>query len=298
MRLAQAADTAWRELEHERGESLIERVGSLDIGVITAETSRALAACGVRHETLTPTEVSSRWPLRLEVGEVAIHQPDGGYGRADRVDAAFLASAREAGVEVRPRTPVRSLSIDRRAVRLTLEQGELTARAVVVAAGAWSRPLLGAVDIDLPVVPTRETVAYVDLRAPASVPSLIDYARLPSAGEGGIARVGQSVYALVAPGRGLKVGLHHSGPASDPDEALPPDDRVAAWTGEWARSRYDGAGETTGAETCLYTNTADEQFVLERHGRIVVGSACSGHGFKFAPVVGRTLAALAHDAAA
>jgi sarcosine oxidase len=52
------------------------------------------------------------------------------------------------------------------------------------------------------------------------------------------------------------------------------------------------------AETCLYTNTADESFVLERHGRIVVGSACSGHGFKFAPVVGQRLAALAQDALA
>ena len=51
------------------------------------------------------------------------------------------------------------------------------------------------------------------------------------------------------------------------------------------------------SETCLYTNTADERFVLERQGRVVVGSACSGHGFKFAPIVGRTLAALARAAA-
>ena len=58
-----------------------------------------------------------------------------------------------------------------------------------------------------------------------------------------------------------------------------------------------GAGDELGAETCLYTSTSDESFVLERHGRVVVSSACSGHGFKFAPVVGRTLAALARDAA-
>ena len=48
-----------------------------------------------------------------------------------------------------------------------------------------------------------------------------------------------------------------------------------------------------GAETCVYTTTADESFVLERHGRIVVGSPCSGHGFKFAPAVAERLAALA-----
>ena len=137
---------------------------------------------------------------------------------------------------------------------------------------------------------------YVELPG-GPVPSVIDDARLPRAGEGGLARVGQSVYALVAPGRGLKAGLHHSGPVSDPDGERVPDERVAAWTSDWARSRYAGIGETTGVETCLYTNTADEEFVLERHGRIVVGSACSGHGFKFAPTVGRTLAALAREAA-
>ncbi len=76
-----------------------------------------------------------------------------------------------------------------------------------------------------------------------------------------------------------------------------PDGRVAAWAAAWVAARYRDAGETLGTETCLYTNTADEEFVLERHGRVVVGSACSGHGFKFAPIVGRTLAALAREAA-
>ncbi|HWX08987.1 MAG TPA: hypothetical protein VNY33_03325, partial [Gaiellaceae bacterium] len=51
--------------------------------------------------------------------------------------------------------------------------------------------------------------------------------------------------------------------------------------------------EPIGAESCLYTSTADGSFVLERRGRVVVGSACSGHGFKFAPIVGRRLADLA-----
>jgi sarcosine oxidase len=48
----------------------------------------------------------------------------------------------------------------------------------------------------------------------------------------------------------------------------------------------------------LYTNTLDERFIIERHGRVVVGSACSGHGFKFAPAVGEQLAALVHEVAA
>ena len=148
------------------------------------------------------------------------------------------------------------------------------------------------------MVPTRETVVYVDLRAPASVPSLIDYARLPHRGRGRHRARGPVGVRARRAWTGTEGGAPPLGRRSATrTRALAPDERVAAWTSEWARSRYDGAGETTGAETCLYTNTADEQFVLERHGRIVVGSACSGHGFKFAPAVGRTLAALAHDAA-
>ena len=100
------------------------------------------------------------------------------------------------------------------------------------------------------------------------------------------------------PGVGLKAGLHHSGPVGDPDGERGPDEGVAAWIGDWAAARSTASAMIHAAETCLYTNTADEEFVLERHGRVVVGSACSGHGFKFAPAVGRTLAALAREAAA
>ena len=110
-------------------------------------------------------------------------------------------------------------------------------------------------------------------------------------------RAGQAAYALASPGIGLKAGLHHSGPVADPDDDPTPDERVARWVAAWACERFEGLGDLAGTETCLYTNTADEGFVLERHGRIVVGAACSGHGFKFAPVVGRTLAALARQAA-
>jgi len=297
VRLALAADTAWRELEAERGERLIERVGCLDLGSAIDENARAFAACGVRHEKLDADQVMARWPLLLERDERALFQPDGGITLADRAHAAFLEEAVEHGVEVRDATAVRALASGRGSVVLTLDRGELRARAVVIAAGAWSAGLLAGVGFDLPVVPTRETVVYVDVPHPERLPPVIDYGRVPAKGEGGIARVGQAAFSLAAPGRGIKAGLHHSGPATNPDEQPDPDGRVAAWAAGWVSARYADAGAALGSETCLYTNTADEGFVLERHGRVVIGSACSGHGFKFAPIVGRTLAALAREAA-
>ena len=297
VRMARAASAAWRELEELCGQSLIERTGSLDIGPVAAETARALRVCGVPFERLGAEEVRSRWPLRIESGETAVFQPDGGVTLADRAYEALSSAAVDAGVEMREHAPVRSLALERRSVRLTLDGEELTARAVVVAAGAWAPALLADLGIDLAVVPTRETVVYLDLPGADALPPVIDYGRTPARGSAGIARVGQAAYALGAPRVGLKAGLHHSGVVTDPDAAPAADEAVAGWVTSWAASRYDGVGRTLDVDTCLYTNTSDQGFVLERHGRIVVGSACSGHGFKFAPIVGRTLAALAREAA-
>jgi sarcosine oxidase len=294
VRMAQAAEEAWCELERERDVELLVRTGSLDLGPVAAETARALSACGVRFETLSADEVGARWPLRLDPGETAVHQADSGIVLADRAHRALLESAAEGGVEIREGSPVRSLALERRGVRVTLDRDELSARSVVVVAGSWSPRLLADVGIELPVVPTRETVIYLELEGAAPAPSVIDYERTPDEGAG---MRGQAAYALASPGMGLKAGLHHSGPVADPDDEPTPDERVATWVAEWAGSRFDGLGERLGIETCLYTNTGDEGFVLERHGRVVVGAACSGHGFKFAPVVGRTLAVLAREAA-
>jgi sarcosine oxidase len=124
-----------------------------------------------------------------------------------------------------------------------------------------------------------ETVAFFRFADQPSVPVLAELSAHPT-------------YALPAHGQGLKVGWHHSGPEADPDTPHVPDRRVLAHLTEWAASHCPSAG-LDHAETCMYTNTADESFILERQGPLVIGSACSGHGFKFAPLVGERLASLA-----
>ena len=102
------------------------------------------------------------------------------------------------------------------------------------------------------------------------------------------------MYALPSPGQGLKTGWHHSGQETDPDRQGAAEARVIERMSSWVRERFPAAvPEHHHAESCLYTNTDDERFILERHGPIVVGSACSGHGFKFAPLIGERLARLA-----
>jgi sarcosine oxidase len=137
---------------------------------------------------------------------------------------------------------------------------------------------------------TRETVAYFDLSRTEAPPSLLDW--------GGTADYpGVQVYGLLAGEGSLKAALHQAGPKADPDEVGEPDVAAVASVAGWAAETFALASpKPLRAETCLYTSTTDERFILERHGRIVVGSACSGHAFKFAPAIGVRLAELAAEA--
>jgi sarcosine oxidase len=102
------------------------------------------------------------------------------------------------------------------------------------------------------------------------------------------------LYCLFSFEQGLKAAEHHAGPVTDPDREGEVSEASLSRLAEWVRSRFPEAeGEPHHAETCIYTNTPDERFILERRGPVVIGSPCSGHGFKFAPWVGRRLAELA-----
>jgi len=297
VRLAQGALQSWRELEAEYGEQLVVPTGALDFGPVALENARALAACGVRHELLTETQVEERWPITAEPGEPILFHPDAGVILSDRAWRVVVDGAVDAGAVLLHALRVTGIAEERGAIRLTTSGEDIVARACVVAAGAWARGLLDGVGVELPVIPTRETVTYFRLPDALALPPVIDDA-VPDPEEHGLRRPGLINYALAAPGRGLKAGLHHAGPPTDPDEPGEPDEAVVRWVSTWASRRYPGLDpEPIAAETCIYTNTADESFVFERHGRVVVASACSGHGFKFAPFFGRTIAGLARDAA-
>jgi sarcosine oxidase len=271
VRLAQDAFPLWRELEAECGRPLLDLRGTLDLG--TWQLNRdALDACGVASEGLDAAEAERRFGVRLERGEQGLYQADGGIALADLAHQAFAEGARAAGAEIREQTRVDSVEDDGDAVALD----SIRARAVVVTAGAWVSSL-----VELETTPTRETTSYFSV--PDPIPSVIDTAGGADHG-----------YALVAPGAGLKAGLHQSGPVADPDEPGEADPDVVERTQVWVGRRFPGA-ELIRSETCLYTRRPGDEFVLERRGRVVVGSPCSGHGFKFAPLIGRRLAALATE---
>jgi sarcosine oxidase len=264
VRLAQESFALWRQLEADTGETLLELHGLVEIVQTLAEsTAPTLERCGVVWERLEGEEAERRYPIRVPAESFAVVQPEAGIVRADKALAAFAR-----GLDVREGTRVRPDEVD--------------ADVVVVTAGSWVNEL---VDDALPVKVTRETLCYFRPAEEGPVPSLVSFK--PD-------RHTHDMYSLYDPLHGLKVGAHHAGPEVDPNVPGDAEPHLVEQIATWANETYRLAdAEPVAAETCLYTTTPDQSFVLERRGRVVVGSPCSGHGFKFAPAIGRRLADLA-----
>lgn len=268
--LAKESFAGWRELEQEAGVELLELNGLLElVGDLDQGSSAALDAAGAEYELVSAEDARRRWPVGVPDGWTALFQPEGGIVRADLAHRAFVDRAVAHGAELREHTRVDALD-------------DVDARAVVVTAGPWVQRFFP----DLPVHSTRETVAYFR-REGAPLPSVVQLDPVTR---------GHALYSLHDPVHGLKAGAHHAGARIGPDDEGGPDPALVERVAEWvARTYPDADPEPVAAETCMYTTTPDERFILERRGRVVIGSACSGHGFKFAPAVGRRLAEMAAD---
>ena len=260
VRFAQEAYAGWKDLDPD----LLGLYGLIELVADSTLTSaHALDECGVSYRYLDKDEVRSRGAV-LPDGWTALYTADAGVAFADRARHAFLEAS---GAEVETNRRIESMD-------------DLDVDVVVVTAGSWVRDLIP----DVPVKVTRETVAYFKREGPPS-PSIVDL----NAETGG-----HGMYSLYDPVHGLKAGAHHAGPETDPNAEGEPDPAIVERIAAWVRERFpDVDPSPVEAQSCVYTTTADESFVLERRGRVVVGSACSGHGFKFAPAVGRRLAELA-----
>jgi sarcosine oxidase len=268
--LAKESFAGWRALEREARVDLLELNGLLElVGDLAQGSSAALDAAGAEYELVPGDVARTRWPVGVPDGWTALFQPEAGIVRADLAHRAFVERAVARGVELREHTCIGSLD-------------DVEADVVVLTAGPWVTRFFG----DLPVKITRETVAYFR-REGAPLPSVVQLDPVTR---------GHALYSLHDPVHGLKAGAHHAGTEVDPDDEGGPDPALVERVAEWvARTYPDADPNPVAAETCIYTTTPDEHFILERRGRVVIGSPCSGHGFKFAPAVGNRLARMAAD---
>ncbi len=256
----------WADLEAESGRPLLHEVGLLYAGHRDAPDIRscadALAANEVPFEVLASDDLRERGiPYRLSPDEVAIWTPEAGYVRADWAVRSSLELAVRAGAAVR----VEKVEVDH------LRAGY---DAFVVAAGSWVRQFA-----PLPVRVSVQTFAYLEgaLHGPVWIEDGSDLCY---------------GFPTESNGSGHKIGIHRPGPTIEADQENPTaSDADLQVLAEASSRRFGFSGKVLEAHTCRYTNTQDEAFLFGRLGESgFFASACSGHGFKFGPWVGRCLA--------
>lgn len=302
--LVQRADHLWTELGARTGRPLLERTGLLELGPgDDLEFRKSIEACeihGVAHTRHDAAEVMRRWPFVVPAAWTGTFTPSGGYLRVDACLDALRDEARAAGAVFRYGAAVREIDVEGAAVVLD-DAHRLAADRVVVTAGAWLPALLPE------LMPGRlqrlRRVLTWWSPEPTNVPAL---RRLP-------------VWAAFDPAGffygfphgdegivGLKIARHTTPEPTADDVPVDPDavdralhERDLIGLRAFVDARFPAArGPVTAHRTCLYTTTPSWDFLIDRHPanpRVVVAGGFSGHGFKFAPVIGELVAALCMD---
>jgi sarcosine oxidase len=283
----------WADLEAEAGEELFVRCGGLLIGPPDhprlAETRTALEFVGLSYEQLGPEAARERFSaVRLGEGEVALFQAESGFLRSTRCVLANARLARQYGAVLREETVVTDIAAAGDRTRVcTADGAEEVFDGVIVTAGAWMGKLLSG--LGLPLTVARRQVIYLNIARhperfmPDRFPIWIDAEAL--------------YYGIPSDGRvpGVKLASHVLGETVDPDavdrsrdEALVRD-AVALAT----RRFPDLSSDVAYTQTCLYTNTPNEDFIIDRVSGLpntCLVSGCSGHGFKFTVLLGKIAA--------
>ena len=303
VRLAVAADAGWVDLEARSGEKLLFRTGGLDIGTVDSNdltlVKAALEAAGRPLELLSGPETASRFPaFGLSDEHEALYQPDAGVLAADRAVATLLRQAVAEGATLVDGEAVLRLEPSGDAVEVVTDKGRYSAGRVVVAAGAWLPKLVRLEGAELTV--QVQQVLYLRTGSAARHFGTASLPVFIQRGGGGSGEVyGLPSFELP---HAIKVADHSSVPPGrsnvDPDHR--PSGFDEAWAGRTAAAAMallpDLAGEIVASTTCLYTNTSDGRFIIDKlaqYPNVIVAGGGSGHAFKFGPVLGEAVADLA-----
>lgn len=295
----------WDELQGRfPDQELIQRSGGIFFGP-RDETGRfgnvkaaqqALEQSGVAYELLSSGECRKRFSaFWLREDEVAVYEPSMGFARASRCVLAAAQLARQRGADLREEVALERIETTGAGVRVTLKTGEaLDADRLLLCAGAWTNRLLEPFGLQLPLRVSRQ--AYVHLE-PERNADQFEAGRFPTWID-----VGENLYGFPRLGDvpGVKLATHTQG-----DEVVPDNvertvtEADAAEARAYAARRFpDLSPRVVYSKVCLYSNTPDEDFILDAvpgAEHVWVISACSGHGFKFTPLIGQIAADLAAD---
>jgi sarcosine oxidase len=300
--LARRSAELWKDLDERNQERIFVRTGGAWIGhescEIVAGSLLAATQHGLPHELLEPDEVRRRWPaLRAPEGSTCFFEAETGVICPEHAITAMLREGSSAGGSLCCGVEAVRFDHDDRTMVIETSGGRIRANRVVIAAGAWSEPLLDTPSVKLQV--TRQLLGWT---RPKDA-SLLEEGRMPVWGfddEGDSFQYGFPICKGFCGPDGPKFARHWDGEPCDPDSVrrtIDAADEAALLEG--LRERVPAAhGPLVHAGVCLYTLSRDRHFVIDTHPedeRVIMACGFSGHGFKFCPVVGEALADLALD---
>lgn len=299
----------WRDLELRVGEQLLFITGGIDASPrkdpdpkkrsLVDGTLRSCRKYKLEHEILTPAQLRRRFPAfhlperrkSPETKLVAVYQPESGFVLSERSIVAHVSAALDLGAEIHAREKVRNWEVKGGKVTVHTDQGSYRAGRLVITAGPWASDFVEG--LKTKVKPERQVLLWVQPKRP----ELFRMGAFPVfyMQDGTEKYYGFPTYGIP----GFKIGKYnHLKQDGDPTtmdrECHARDEKVL----RKAIRRYfpDADGPTIAMTTCIFSNTKDENFILDLHPafpQVSIAAGFSGHGFKFCSVVGEIMADLA-----
>jgi sarcosine oxidase len=292
--LLRRAFEAWREVEAESGRSLLRMTGGLMIGRhdggLVSGVLRSARVHQIPHRLMSASEVKAKFKA-FSLGDSlsAVYEESAGILFPEECVRAFAELAGQSGADLRFSEPVTNWELARDKVEIETTKGSYYADRIVLCTGAWMGRLLGGL---VPLEIERQVLFWFSSEGQ----------RIFAAGHMPVFILEESrdalFYGVPDVGHGVKIARTHGGRAVEPDgvgrevsaeDLRPVEAFMERRVPKLNRKPLDSA-------TCLYTNTPDLNFAVGLHpqdSRVVVVSACSGHGFKFASVLGEVVTDLA-----
>jgi len=291
----------WEEIEQETGAKLLHKTGVLYMGFPDGEAISGVKLASETHNlpcsTLTHGELARQFPqFTLSAGMVGALEPEGGYLLSELAVETYAKAAQQLGTKLLTNEPLINWASDGNGVTVRTASGTHTAAKLILCAGAWSGDLLRLPDVPLTV--TRQVLGWVQPRRP----KLFQRGDFPvwNIDPNGDDDLTGIYYGFPMSGDALKLARHHPGTPMTPDaitdETFPADEEEILLP--LRRYLPDALGQVRSIKVCRYTNSADGHFIVDRHPeseRVHFACGFSGHGFKFASVMGKVLSELALD---
>lgn len=300
--LLQRAYELWNDLERHTGQKLLNLIGGVYMGMpsstMVSGCRRAAIEHDLAHEVIDHDELAVRYPaFRLPEDYVGFFEQQAGFIRPEAAVAAMADLAMRSGAELHGHEPVIDWQPDGSGIKVRTARSTYRSGRIIFCAGAWTSTMLLDLGVELTV--TRQIMAWTWPKRLQAFGADFPVWSLDPAQDGS----DQGLYygfPMMSDNPGFKIALHRPGETIDPQQPVREVDEADEQELRAALQRYipDADGPLLALRTCLYTNSPDGHFILDRHpqdDRVLLACGFSGHGFKFAPVIGEIMADLAEQ---